>query len=311
MIRNFIFFIFIFIISVCNLVLSCPDGYQTKVLIKILTSLVLTHNNFVHIRELKVLAESLINNIKERAVIKTVEKFDKQLGAWLAKDPANNKPVDEEDNNKKGSVSDEEDRATDGSTTPTRTRKRILFSQTLSNTLLDPDQLPSKMSRTSSSSVYKSPTNKVLPSTDDDEEEDVFKEAVETQKETVTTVPESDEESASSQAVSLNIVAASDDEDDKDGEDVTSETTTAAAVADVSTDEDNVEGEENKKNKSARATKSQLPKPSPKKGASDASARVSRSSRSATASPAPSSTLSSTRSSRSSKSRYLCSNYLY
>merc|ERR1719232_1794525 len=52
--------------------------------------------------------------------------------------------------------------------TPTRNRKRILFSQTLSNTLLDPDQLPMKVSRTSSSSVYRSPTNKVLPSTDDE-----------------------------------------------------------------------------------------------------------------------------------------------
>merc|ERR1719232_2132705 len=69
-------------VSVCNQVLSAPDGYQTKVLVKILTSLVLTHNNFVHLRELKVLSESLIGNIKEKAIIRSLEKFDKQLTEW-------------------------------------------------------------------------------------------------------------------------------------------------------------------------------------------------------------------------------------
>merc|ERR1719232_1000567 len=76
--------------------------------------------------------------------------------------------------------------------TPTRNRKRILFSQTLSNTLLDPDQLPMKVSRTSSSSVYRSPTNKVLPSTDDEafEEETTL---IENSKDDAR-VPESEDE---------------------------------------------------------------------------------------------------------------------
>merc|ERR1719282_410993 len=155
-------------ISVCNQILSAPDGYQTKVLVKILTNLVLTHNNFVHLRELKVLSESLIGNIKERSVIRSLEKFDKQLRDWLSKDPSSN----DQENPRKSHVSNtdsgDENSIADGAMTPTRNRKRILFSQTLSNTLLDPDQLPMKVSRTSSSSVYRSPTNKVLPSTDDE-----------------------------------------------------------------------------------------------------------------------------------------------
>jgi len=179
-------------VSVCNQVLSAPDGYQTKVLVKILTNLVLTHNNYVHLRELKVMSETLIKNIKEKSVIRSLEKFDKQLTDWLAKDPSGNEENQEDDVTRKTSVTDSGDENTDGSMTPTRSRKRILFSQSMSNTLLDPDQLPMKVSRSSSSSVYRSPTNKKYPSTDDEaDEEDT---TLIQEKNDVTTIPESDED---------------------------------------------------------------------------------------------------------------------
>ena len=53
--------------AVCNEILSFPERFQTKVLIKILTSLTLTHNNYVHLKELKVLAELLLQNVKEKS----------------------------------------------------------------------------------------------------------------------------------------------------------------------------------------------------------------------------------------------------
>ena len=56
--------------AVCNEILSSPDSFQTKVLIKILTSLVLTHNNYVHLKELKVLAELLLQNVKEKSCVR-------------------------------------------------------------------------------------------------------------------------------------------------------------------------------------------------------------------------------------------------
>ena len=56
--------------SVCNEILSSPDSFQTKVLIKILTSLALTHNNYVHLNEVKVLAELLIQNVKEKSCVR-------------------------------------------------------------------------------------------------------------------------------------------------------------------------------------------------------------------------------------------------
>ena len=49
-----------------------PDSFQTKVLIKILTSLALTHNNYVHLKEVKVLAESLLQNVKEKSCVRYI-----------------------------------------------------------------------------------------------------------------------------------------------------------------------------------------------------------------------------------------------
>merc|ERR1719362_1456673 len=43
--------------AVCNEILSSPDSMQTKILVKILSSLQVTTNNFVVLRELKVLSE--------------------------------------------------------------------------------------------------------------------------------------------------------------------------------------------------------------------------------------------------------------
>ena len=190
-------------VSVCNQILSAPDGYQTKVLVKILTNLVLTHNNFVHLRELKVLSESLLRSIKEKSVIRSVEKFDKQLKDWLAKSPSIVNDDPDPDATKKTSATDSGDEGnTDGSMTPTRSRKRILFSQTLSNTLLDPE-IPLKVSRTSSSSVYRSPTNKGYPSTDDEAFEDAEETTlVQDKDDDIKTVPESaSEEEADSEPV--------------------------------------------------------------------------------------------------------------
>ena len=53
-------------LSVCNEILSSPDSFQSKILI----SLALTHNNLVHLKEGKVLSESLLQNAKERSCVR-------------------------------------------------------------------------------------------------------------------------------------------------------------------------------------------------------------------------------------------------
>eukprot|EP00092_Neocalanus_flemingeri_P098064 GFUD01125052.1.p1 GENE.GFUD01125052.1~~GFUD01125052.1.p1 ORF type:complete len:1501 (+),score=547.17 GFUD01125052.1:57-4559(+) len=127
--------------AVCNEILSAPDSFQTKVLIKILTSLVLTHNNYVHLKALKVLAELLLQNVKEKSCVRSVERFDKLLSDWLARDPANNSSTTPGANKRKNKgEEDSPDKSADGSLTPTRGRKRILFSQSMiGNPLLNPE----------------------------------------------------------------------------------------------------------------------------------------------------------------------------
>jgi hypothetical protein len=301
-------------------VLSAPDGYQTKVLVKILTSLVLTHNNFVHLRELKVLSESLIGNIKEKAIIRSLEKFDKQLTEWLAKDPGASQEPAEDERRSLALNADSGDDPQEGSMTPTRNRKRILFSQTMSNSLLDPDQLPLKSARTSSSSVYRSPTNKKIPATDDEDEEDTT--LVDNEEDGVfNTVPESASENeadnekepekskgsvhkidentkevsqteVSSQVISVEIMpASSEDEEEETDVDLFSDASSVSSinvsklpkgsVVDNSTDSDTEEADESQDKRPP--SKSRIPRLS----------TTNRTSRSATSSPATSSTRSS------------------
>lgn len=128
--------------AVCNEILSAPDSFQTKVLIKILTSLQLTHNNYFHLREIKVLAELLLQNVKEKSCVRSLERFDKQLTDWLSKDPTSKDSTTPGGSKRKSKGGEDEspEKVSDGTLTPTRGRKRILFSQSsIGNPLLNPE----------------------------------------------------------------------------------------------------------------------------------------------------------------------------
>ena len=129
---------------VSNEILSAPDAYQSKVLIKVLTSLQLTPNNYVHLRGLKVLSEQLLVTVKERTAVKQLEKLDKQLADWLAKDPTL-RPKSPSVNKRRSEATEElEETLVSGnnmtsSQSPSR-KRRVLFSQS-QGTLLDPEMV--------------------------------------------------------------------------------------------------------------------------------------------------------------------------
>merc|ERR1719234_544228 len=131
---------------VSNEILSAPDAYQSKVLIKVLTSLQLTPNNYVHLRGLKVLSEQLLATVKERTALKQLEKLDKQLADWLAKDPTL-RPKSPNVNKRRSEVTLEGDNNLEetlvtnmtNSQSPSR-KRRVLFSQS-QGTLLDPEMV--------------------------------------------------------------------------------------------------------------------------------------------------------------------------
>merc|ERR1719436_1243488 len=91
------------------------------------------------------MSETLITSVKEKSCVKSLVKFDKQLKDWIANVPSN------ETNKQSASCADSGEESpnkeADGSMTPSRSRKRFLFSQTVSNTLLDMDSTPAKTAR--------------------------------------------------------------------------------------------------------------------------------------------------------------------
>merc|ERR1719209_2378521 len=132
---------------VSNEILSAPDAYQSKVLIKVLISLQLTPNNYVHLRGLKVLSEQLLATVKERTAVKQLEKLDKQLADWLAKDPTL-RPKSPSVNKRRSEATLEADNLEEtlvnsnnmtSSQSPGR-KRRVLFSQS-QGTLLDPEMV--------------------------------------------------------------------------------------------------------------------------------------------------------------------------
>ena len=122
-----------------NEILSAPDAYQTKVLVKVLTSLQLTANNFVHLRELSVLSERLLAAVRECAAARPLEKFHQQLAAWLAREPGSGEAVTP-GARRRSLVQEVEEVAADLSqgSSPGR-KRRVLFSQS-QGTLLDPGE---------------------------------------------------------------------------------------------------------------------------------------------------------------------------
>ena len=132
--------------AVCNEILSSPDSFQTKVLIKILTSLQLTNNNFVTLRELKVLSEQLLRTVKEKSCVRSLERFDKIISDWLAQDPATKQAANDSPSadrpgqqQKRAGEEGSPDKTQDASQTPRK--RRILFSQSMTgNPLLNVEE---------------------------------------------------------------------------------------------------------------------------------------------------------------------------
>ncbi len=122
--------------TVCNEILSAPDSFQTKVLVKILSSLQITTNNYVGLRELSVLSEQLLTHVREKLCRKSLEKFAKNISDWLARDPSKAIAADK----RPSSVAEMRPLDETAACTPGK-KKRFLFSQSsMNNSLLDPDK---------------------------------------------------------------------------------------------------------------------------------------------------------------------------
>jgi len=157
------------VFPICNEILSAPDAFQCKVLIKHLTNLHLTPNNYTNLRSIRTLTIQLLDKVKEKACVKSLEKFKLNLESWLAKDPANclnvegeNKRDHEasEETASSGNVSGSPDKLSE----ETPKKRKVLFSQSIhGQALLHPDD-GENMSASSGDETVFTNNSGVIPS---------------------------------------------------------------------------------------------------------------------------------------------------
>ena len=132
--------------TLCNQILQCPDSFYVKVLIKLLTMLYITPNNFNTLKEIKTLNDRMIEEVKDKLCIKALEKFGSRLDEFIRLDPTDQEQKDKtlvDENVTRDVSATEESEINSMNITKMAVRKRALFNET-NNTLLDLTSLPEK-----------------------------------------------------------------------------------------------------------------------------------------------------------------------
>ena len=83
--------------TLCNQILESPDSFHVKTLIRLLLVLQITANNFVKLKELKVFHTHMMQAVRDKLCLKSLERFGMRLDEWLSKDPELEVDKEEED----------------------------------------------------------------------------------------------------------------------------------------------------------------------------------------------------------------------
>merc|ERR1712223_2013899 len=91
--------------TLCNQILESPDSFHVKTLIRLLLILQITVNNFVKLKELKVFQGHMMQAVRDKLCLKSLERFGMRLDEWLSKDPESE--VEKDENEKEADVEKE------------------------------------------------------------------------------------------------------------------------------------------------------------------------------------------------------------
>merc|ERR1712226_926440 len=83
--------------TLCNQILDSPDSFHVKTLIRLLLNLQITIVNFVKLKELKVFHTHMMQAVRDKLCLKSLERFGMRLDEWLSKDPELEVDKEEED----------------------------------------------------------------------------------------------------------------------------------------------------------------------------------------------------------------------
>ena len=125
--------------AICNAIIADPLCFHVKLFVKLLTNLGITVDDYNRLKEFKALYAQMIDGVKDKLCLKSLEKFGKRVETYLEQNP-NPTEENEEQNNTVPQTNEENEEANNATTTMNNTtkllRKRQLFSQTC-NTLLE------------------------------------------------------------------------------------------------------------------------------------------------------------------------------
>lgn len=129
--------------TLCNEIISNPESYHSRTLIRLLLTLRPSFSDSVKIRELKKLQEQMVELVKEKLSLRSLERFGANLNEWIDKnpdiEPANDMRTEEENDPGQESYGVMND-----STSSRQTKRRILFSH--SNNALLPNEVRCRIS---------------------------------------------------------------------------------------------------------------------------------------------------------------------
>ncbi|TRY70433.1 hypothetical protein TCAL_09294 [Tigriopus californicus] len=128
--------------SLSNEILSMPDAYCNKILLKLLVNLQVSTTDFVKLRELKQLCDEMQEEIKEKALLRVLERFSSSLNEHLKKDTLNPLRESMQESLKENAIaertSENQTNAEDSMNSTKAAKRRMLFSQTQHTLLSSP-----------------------------------------------------------------------------------------------------------------------------------------------------------------------------
>jgi len=163
--------------ALCNQIIAEPLSFHVKLHTKLLGNLRISIDDFTRLKEIKALYQQMIESVKDKGYLKSLEKFGQKLDLYLEQNP-NKDEVQEASRDEEGVAESEVPQ--DNSNNATKMfRKRALFSQTC-NTMMQDDaadpRTPTEKNRTSTIKelVDKNNDDKKTVTESDHEDDDLF-----------------------------------------------------------------------------------------------------------------------------------------
>lgn len=154
--------------TLCNQIIAEPLSFHVKLYTKLLGNLYISMDDVTRLRELKALSQQMNESVKDKAYLKSLEKFGKKVEAYLEQHP-------NDDANKEDAAPIEvpEPETQDNMNNTTKLfRKRALFSQTANHDLLEDNSASTPPTASTIKDLVDKNLQTISESEDDDE--DIF-----------------------------------------------------------------------------------------------------------------------------------------